>query len=78
MLPAARGRDDHTEDLLNRRWRAGTAFTREVCASGPGRRLSEEITVLASDQQSTAPDAISAKSSHAPFWLGHLSGTALI
>jgi hypothetical protein len=28
MLPAARGRDDHTENLLNQRRRADTAFAR--------------------------------------------------
>ena len=49
------------------------------CAGDRDRRLSEEITVPASHQQSTAPDTtISTKSSHAPFWSAIRPGTALI
>jgi hypothetical protein len=78
VLPAARGCDDQPAVSSSR----GGAPTRTASfrpCRRLGRRLSEEITVPASDQQSTAPDAtISAKSSHALFWTSHLSGYGLI
>ena len=77
VLPAARGCDDQPAVIHDPRRRADTNPTRDPCRR-PGRRLSEEITVPASDQQSHSTRPTTHEAVPRPQPISLRSGTTLI